>query len=427
MPAGLTSGATSETGLGSYASSLLDPIASMTNWASSLASGGNASQIGSFASSSIQTGPLVQFPGGGQGGWYSSFDPSSGLITFTNSRDPGQTFVQGINQSVNPSGYGEFGDLPPSLISQWTSDYNQNQQQKQTAGIQPGVGQAAAQSSMGPFLGQAWGDLQQAQAATGQLAPIQAQTAASEAMAMSDAATLGSEGQSLYQTGVSELNQATTGTGLFPSQKAMIDEAVSSEQTNIDSSLAGMGLSNSTQKAQLEGQASLAGAATAGGLVQGNISAAQGTISAAQNQINLGQAAQKLAVGAQTLEVGEQSALVSELTQISSQSAQIQAQLWSQAMQGYGALGTIIGQSAQSYGYSLQGYGSILQAETQQANNQVSLETEQAKADAQSTSSLFSGLGSILGGSSSNSQTGQSSSSGLSSIIGIVETVLSFL
>ena len=55
-----------------------------------------------------------------------------------------------------------------------------------------------------------------------------------------------------------------TGTGLFGTQQAYIDQAVQSGQAAVQQQLASMGLGESTQKAMLQNQVAQAGAATAG-------------------------------------------------------------------------------------------------------------------------------------------------------------------
>jgi len=505
----------------------------MTNWAANLATGGAATPIPSSASVTTQAGPQVYF--NGPKPWNSSFNPQTGLVTYTNSGNPSQQFTESIS---NPNA--QFGNIPASTISQWKSDYSQSQSGQNAGGTpgssggypqflggsggatysgagqtggggstltfdytsnvngvsmptytDPATGQAMAwnpqtqqwgnlwngqwtqaqasqnfaaqnpssaqqQNQLGPYLGQAWGAIGQQEQATKQMAPIQAETAALNQFAMNQAGQLNTQGQAqigqgenilgqggnILSQGQAMLNQATTGSGLFPSQQAMINEAVQSEQTQIATQLGAEGLSKSTQLASLQGEAAIAGAGQAGGLVQGNISAANQTMGVGisqeqagmsqeqigQNAISLSQAAQKLALGAQTLSVGEQSALVSEYANIASQSASLQAQTWSQALQGYGMLGSMIQTSAQSYGYSLQAYEGVLQAETQQAQMQAQMDTAAAQADAQGTSSIFSGLGSILGGASKGGGSGKSGGgSGVSSISGIIGAVVGLI
>lgn len=67
-----------------------------------------------------------------------------------------------------------------------------------------------------------------------------------------------------------------TGTGLFGSQAAYINQAVSSGEAAVQQQLASMGLSSSTQNAMLQNQVAQSGAATAGQLVQGNLQLSEG-------------------------------------------------------------------------------------------------------------------------------------------------------
>lgn len=433
VPAGLYQGAQQTTGLGNYATSLFNPLASMTNWAAGIASNQSAGQIPQFQNVATQAGPQVYFgdPSSGAAGsnlWNTSYDPQTGLITYTNAHDPAQTFTgtpTGATGSLDPAtkqkwsdiyaqnqwtqaggtgapGVGApvnnpgpvtipgYGTLTADQVGQYLSGTPDEKQQVASAlGLSPNqinqaISSAQQSASLGPFLGQTWADIQQEQAATGQIAGIQGETA-------SLAQSLAQQGTQLAAEGQTELTQATTGTGLFPSQQAYVTQATQAGESDIASKLAAMGLTQSTQAASLKNQVDQAGAATAGQLVQGNISAAQQTIA-------LGNATNQLALGAQTLQLGEQSALVTELATISQQSSQFQAQMWTEALQGYGVLGQLISTAGQQYGYSIGAYESILGSEVQQANIEAQQQQAAAQADAQSSSGLFGALGKMLGG-----------------------------
>jgi hypothetical protein len=140
-----------------------------------------------------------------------------------------------------------------------------------------------------------------------------------------------------------------------------------------------------------------AGAQKTLGLAQTQEQVAQAQTAAAQGYYNLGQAAQKLALGGMTLQAEEQNQLVQQLAAITTQSLGMQQQMWKQAMDGYGLMGQIIGQAAQSYGYSLDAYKNVLTAQENQAGIEAGLQEKQMAADSQGTSDLFSSLGSILG------------------------------
>lgn len=391
VPAGIYQGAASETGLGQYATSLLNPLASMTNWAANLASGGNATPIPTSQSALGQAGPTVTFSGGPKP-WTSSFNPQTGLITYTGD-NPSQQFTMSItdytpsaaNAQPNAQGGGNpgaFGNIPGSTLSQWYNDYQQAQSNTSAGGVPSGS--LTSESALGPFLSTTWNAIQAQEGLPAQMTPIEQQTAALNTQATNQA---GSE----YATGNSMLQQATTGSGLFPSQAAYVNEAKESGETGAAAELSALGLSNSTMAPQLKEQADLAAAATAGTLVQGNISAAQ------QEQ-SLGNATNNIALGAQTLEVGEQQAVYDMYAGIAQESQGFQTNLWNEAMAGYGALGSMLSTAASSYGYSLQGYASILQASQTQA--QIAAQQQQAadQADASSSSALLGGLGKILGG-----------------------------
>jgi hypothetical protein len=423
VPAGVYNTIGSTTGLGNYGTALLNPLASMTNWAANLASGGNAGNIPTTQSSSTQAGPNVSF-GSSSDQWASSFDPATGLVTFTNTKGPQQQFTQSISQMVGQGT--NAGNLPKSILSQWESDFQQHQAGGSAGGTSGGfnpmsgnlpsgvsldtamqyyqkaTGNAApdattainyfnnayasstGNNALGPFLGQGWSAMLTQAGLPAQMKPVEAQTTA----LANEAA---GEGSSLMGQGQSELNMATTGSGLFPSQQAYVTEAQQTGETGAAEELAKLGLSNSTMAPQLKEQADLSAAATAGQLVQGNISAAQNTIA-------LGQASQKIALAGQTLEVGEQQAVFDMYSSIASEGVGFQQNLWNEALAGYGTLGNIIKTSADSYGQSLTGYGEIIQAESASAQNQTALAEASQQSDASSTSSLFGALGKIIGG-----------------------------
>ncbi len=292
---------------------------------------------------------------------------------------------------------------------------------------------------LGPFLSRAWNTIGQELQGTGMFPGLMQQT-----QGLTDAATAQSQrfmgqgdqllssgqgllgagqrivgqGQDVFKQGQGMLTDATTGAGLYPSQKAFVDQAVQSQKTSLAAQLASEGLGSSTMLQQMKGQADLSGAATAGQLVQGNISAAQaqeqlglgqqqagleqqqvglGQESQAQQQYNLGQASQKIALGGQELSLGEQAALTQELAAISSQSSGLQNQMWSQAMQGYGMFGQIMQTALGAYGYSMQGYSQIIGASSANASAALQAQMASAQSQSQGMSSMMGGLGQLLG------------------------------
>ena len=503
-------GAAAETGLGQYSTALLNPLASMTNWASGLATGGAAGQIPPTQAFMTQAGPAVLFHGTGKP-WASQFDPTTGLITFTNPGNPRQTWQATPGQAVS-----QGADLPKSIVNQWNNASQQYQAYQAGGGAQgaaAGAGgqnqfvdassdpipssvsipnfqtwynrnwgktvyvngklrtiwngdldpnqalaalqgeQMSWQSPAGPLLSQAYGDIQQQQAATGQMADLMKQAQDFVTRATAESAKFGGMGdvaqaqtqqledkaQQLYGVGYQELSDAdkqivqanalvtmtTTGEGLFPAQQAMIEQARQSERTQLGSTLGGAGLGTSTQLDQLQGAADLAAAATAGQLQQGNIQAAEQVLSGAlgqqtgaqrtlglsqteqqlaqqqaqtaQNYYLLQQGADKLSLAGQELLAGEQNQLVQQLALITKQTVDFQQTMWTEAIQGYGLMGQIIDRSASSYGISLDAYKSILQAEMQQNQLAAQQQAAQQSADQQATSGLFGSLGSLLG------------------------------
>ena len=277
----------------------------------------------------------------------------------------------------------QLNAIPDATRQQWLQAYQQNQAGTK-GGSAPGA-QKDVSSSYGPQLGLAWQNILQEQQDVGQMNPIEQQTAALTGRATTESGTLMDEGQKM-------LSDATGGSGLFPSQQAMIDQAKETSETDLASQMGAMGLGKSTQAAQLKGQADMTAAAAGGSLVQGNISAAQ-------QQISLGQASEKIAQAGQTLEAGEQQAVQQELSTIAQQSEQFQQNMWSEAMQGYGVLGGMISQAGNNYGQSLSGYANMISAENQSAANATALSQSSMSAAGSGASTLLSGLGSILGGS----------------------------
>jgi hypothetical protein len=562
LPAGVSQGAASETGLGNYSTALLNPLAAMTSWASSLATGQQVS-VPNPQAFAIQAGPQASTKGGNL--WNTQFDPVTGLVTYTNPKNPAQTWEGDLGQAQS------LMQINPSIIQQWQDAHQQYQQYQQgggsglgapmggimlppdpqhpqgthltasqvqqfmlatpemqqtvaqSLGTTPGMIQALATDpslggqtgaagglgQAGPELTQAWADIQAQQQATGQMPGImnqaqqfinasQAESAkfgglgdvqqqqaegmiskadpmyaeAQKLIGQADpmynrAQTLENQAQQLYGVGYNELSAAdkkivdanalvtmtTTGQGLFPAQQAMIDQARQSEETQLASTLGGVGLGRSTQLDQLKGAADLASAGTAGQLQQGNIQAAEQVLSgalgqqagaqktlglsqtqqaaaqaqtqaaqaqvslgltqqeAAQRQVGLGitqeqvaqqsyalqQAADKLTLAGQGLLANEQAQLTTELQNITTQSTQMHQVLWNEAMQGYGVMGNIIQGASQAYGLSLSAYSNVLNQMEQQ--NSITAQAQQAamQADQQGTSSLFSGLGSLFG------------------------------
>lgn len=406
IPTGLYQALSEIEGIGSYGQSLFNPLASMTNWASGIATGGAAGGIGSYGSNALQTGPSITIGSGGDTTpghytWTTQFNPQTGQVTFTNQQTGGK-FQEAIN-SPQAEQY-----LGSEQVSQWTQLYNDRGQSAGSGG----------EGSLGPQLTAAWD-------AINQIPGIEAQTNAFEQTVSGQAGQLYGEGQSMLGEGQGMLNKgaqmlrmATTGSGLFPSQNAYVQQGVTAEQNTLQQQLASEGLGASTAVGILKGEAAQQGAATAGQLIQGNISAAEQEQSlgiqeqgAAQNQLNLAQGAQKLALGAQELSLGESSAMAQL-------SLGFQGQMWTQAMQGYGVLGQLMGTLGSLYGVDVQGYSNILQANVQQ--NQITAQIAEANAQLQASaaSSMGSGLGSIFSmlGSSGGSGGGIFGSGGLGGV-----------
>lgn len=248
---------------------------------------------------------------------------------------------------------------------------------------------------LGPFLANAVQNLLNAQGTTAAL-----QTPAN---------TLLTQGGQELSTGNTMLSQATGKQGLFPSQQAMIDQAVQTQQTDIGQQLAREGLGNSTLLQSLKGQAALSGAAAGGQLIQGNIQLAQ-------TEQQLGAAA--TGAGAEI-----ENAMFQQFSSIASMSSALQQSLWSQAMQGYGMMGNFMNGVLNSFGYTLKTQEDVLQANETYAKDQLDAAqiNEQAQAaQAQGFSSMLGGLGSLLGGGGGSGGGGLGGLfSGLGSLLGI--------
>lgn len=274
-----------------------------------------------------------------------------------------------------------------------------------------GSGGTGSNSLLGPFLTQQQQGIQGMEAGTITGEKLlkqsnqQANTLLNEGQSLlGEGGNTQMQGWGLQDQGISELNQATTGSGLFSSQQAYIDQAVKSQQSAIQQQLSNEGLGSSTVNAQLQGQAKMSGAAAAGQLIQGNIQAAQQTIGLGQNlmsigdqQIGLGQAQIGLGQESQKISLSAQEALSTQFQSIAQLSGSEQAQLWGEAQQGYGTLGQMMNTTLGAFGYSLQEGEAVLQANEQEAQIQAGIQTQQAQMAQQGASSMFGALGSLLG------------------------------
>ncbi len=436
--------------MGYYAASTLPSILGMANWASDIATGGNAMQGGSYlgfgntpaynawnqytGGSAIT--PAAQFPGfsstpgyGGTPGVQSAGAPGAGSAPGTGGGSGFGSLSPDQLQELKTAGYslirspdgqwvgkpGQMIDPNSQLVSEGIgmmptagssgSSGTSWQQVGQEAGLsqadinsfqaqgltpdqvaqQFGVPTAAQQQAnlLGPFLSNAWNTIGRELSATDMIPGLMNQTQGltnaataqsnrfmgqGDQLLSSGQGLLGAgrsivgQGQNVFNQGEGMLTDATTGAGLYPSQKAFVDQAVQSQKTGLAAQLASEGLGSSTMLQQMKGQADLSGAAEAGKLVQGNISAAQaqeqlglgqqqvgleqqqvglGQESQAQQQYNLGQASQKIALAGQELSLGEQAAITqnaSAAIQAQIAAAQSQQQGMSSMMGGLGQL-----------------------------------------------------------------------------------------
>lgn len=355
--------------LGTYGSEVMSGLGSLGNWAANIATGGNAQANGTM--------------------------PANGILA-----NSGSTVYAPFTSGSTGTGGGGWG----------LSGLNAPQ--------------------MGPFLTQAVQDLLQAQHSTQPLQallktlPGQAQSEFGQAneffgtgqSLIGQGQDITRAGTSVFDQGDTLLNMATRGTGLFPSQQAYINQAVSTQQNEIAQQLANAGLSNSTQKAQLLGQVALSGAAAGGQLIQANIQAANQTmqtgISEQQTGIQqqgvgvteqgLGTTEQQIAQDTQKIDLAAQEALFTQFSTISQLSSGLQAQMWTQAMQGYGMLGQFMQNTMGAFGQSLKASEDAQNVMLADAGFQ--LQADQINAGAQQAaasgfSSMLGSLGGLLGGS----------------------------
>jgi hypothetical protein len=364
-PSGLYQGLSQLESLGTYGQSLFNPLASMTNWASSLATGGAAEGIGTYGANSLVTGPQINIGGGHQPAdqWTTQFNPSTGQVTLTNTMT-GEQMMEGVTSPQLQQWFANQGGGPQTL-QQWQALMGKGGQTVGggTSGLNPFTGGQSGYGGLGPQLGTAWQQIQD-------IGNLEAQTQNWTNQAQTEASEL--------------LHESMTGEGVTKSQAAWINQGVQAQQQQLSQQLASEGLGSSTANAILKGEASQQGAATAGQLVQGNIA--------------LAQSAQKLALGGQELTLGEQSAMAQ-------MSMNLQGQLWTQAMQGYGMLGQMMSTIGNIYGTDIQGYYGILQQHVANDQQQLQASQDNAQLQAGAASSMGQGLGSImslLGGSGSS-------------------------
>ena len=311
--------------LGTYSSQTLPSLLGLYNWASDIATGGNVAQPDW---SPTPTGNLVLGHGN------PTFAPFTGT---------GGTGVFGPN--------GPSGGTNPMLA---------------------GGGTGGQSSILGPLL-------------SGVEGGIGAETNLAQQFAnlTNGGANVFGQGQSILDMGNQMVNQARN-KGLFPSQQAMIDQAVASQQAAVQQQLGTEGLGSSTVAQQLKGQIKLSGAAAAGQLVQGNI--------------QLGESEQGIGLEGEQLGTQINQTLYNEFAGIAGQNAGLQSQMWQEAMQGMGAFGTMLNATLQPFGYSLKSQEDVLQANMEEAQLQLQAQTGANQAAQAGFSSMLGGLGSLLGG-----------------------------
>jgi hypothetical protein len=438
VPSGVSSNSFQDQTLGAYASSLLTPTLSLANWASSIATGGfggqadyqNSKLLGSSGLANLQNQNTYANPfglggsggtgavGGGSaaatpgtpgtaanagtgtfGGYYASQNFGVGGNDPAKA-PPGVYYANSEGNRVNAYGVpidlnGNPVDMAHEVPIAGTAGTAAT---PGTPASTAGSGGGAAGSQLGPFLQAAWNAIQAEGAPAAQLGNEGTNIYNEGQGLLTASQNMMNQGQSILGQGQGMVNTATTGTGLYASQQAMVDQATKSQQAAIQQQMASEGLTSSTQNAQLKGQAAQQGAATAGQLIQQNIAAGQAQMGIGQNQIQLGEGLGQLAQGFTQLGVASQQAAISVLGQIASQSAQLQTNMWTEAMQGYGLVGQFLNSSLSAFGESTAALGQYTHASEVQQQLQFQAQASQASASSSGMSSMLGGLGQLLGG-----------------------------
>lgn len=179
------------------------------------------------------------------------------------------------------------------------------------------------------------------------------------------------------------------GQWLTPQQEAMINQQTQANEEQVAQTEGTMGLSGSTQAAQLAGETALAGEATKGQLQQGNLQVAQGWQQTAQNW-------QRMAESFTALGMTEQNQAFNQFTSIAQLSAAEQAQLFQEGTAGYQLMQTFMDAVLKPYGISLQAFNDILQANTAQIGDQVALQSSAISADQSGQNQVISSIGQVL-------------------------------
>ena len=432
---------------GNFASTLWNPLESMANWASDIATGGNVQGWSTFQK---------PYPGGQSGSSPGYYPQYTG--TGTPSGVPGAGGQPGVQAAGPPQGQTSAqGAAPTTMITgnplnwDWVAHDAGLSSSDVSAFIQQGLSPqdvaskygllSSATNLPGPWLTNIANNLNNEQQLAGQYPPgtspgeiagLQNQFFGNANQVAGNAnPALAASSQALANA--NQLNAQ----GLFPNQQALIDAQTKSAQAAITQQLANEGLSGSTQAAELTGEIGQQGAAEAGQLIQGNIglaqnwnTIAQGWNNVAQNWNSVAQNWSKLGMGEQTLGMAEQEQMFSMFSQIANQNAAVQSQMWSEAMQGFGMLANFIDANLKGYDLSIQGNADILQANIAQAQMQTNLDIASMQQQSSSSSSMFGALGSLFGsggaiGGLFGGGAGAAGAAGGSSLVGgIVDTVV---
>lgn len=375
--------------LGDYETQFLQQPYNIGNYYMDLATGGTGPQAYG-TQMGYDTEGTTNYKGPGVGGYIGPYGPGGGGVgsggLFTGGAGTGGT--TGTGTTGGTTGTGDIGGVANLFAgglggNPWATGVEESLQSQ--ANALPGMSNYAnlLQSEAGTEFGNAQGEFG---------------TAGTE---LSNAGTEFAYAQQLQQ----ELQRNK---GLFPDQQALIQAQVNAGQNQTAQQLASQGLSQSTMGKELASEIGLQGAATGGQLIQGNlglVNQAYGTANQAYSTANQAYStanqANQIANLANGTALSGQGQFFQELASIGQQSLTAQSEFFQQAMSGYGGAGAALQNVLNPYGYQLQDYGSIISGSLGNAQIMAGLQNTSTQAQASGLSGLFSGLGSLLGGSSS--------------------------
>jgi hypothetical protein len=382
IPPGMMTTAENLGNIGSYESQFLNVPYSLGNWASNIATGGTGPQATSPAGTA---GPGTGYFGPGINQTTGDQFPYLDLQNYGSGGGSGGTgsgtgVGSGGGGGPNPfTGYSSTGYGTTTGLPGWLSNF-----------------QSALDTEQNMVAGQGNAPNAYKNASENYREDVQDINSLNSSI-------LGNIGQSQNQSNAF-FNQANTmlgPNGITPEQNAWINQSTQAAQEQTAQQFGSEGLSGSTMAAEQAGEIGLQGAAEKGQLQQQNIALQEQEQQIGLNQEQLTQNWQnlygKLAVGEQGLDQTDQQMLFNMTSQIGNQSTAEQNTMFDQALQGYGLMGTFMNAVTQPYGLQVQDFGDILGAETAQMQSETGLMESENQQASQGSSSLMSGLASIVG------------------------------